>query len=123
MTGCRDEHIRVWDMGTDKCVRLVKGHSDEVSCLAVSGQTLWSGSIDGTVRSWDLAGISCLHFLLRSFNLMQHLLQCADVLAGKLSGDATAEEQELLAEEAAAAEKPSLMTAEEEAELADLMDL
>ena len=56
VTGCRDEHIRVWDMGTDKCVRIVKGHSDEVSCLAVEGQTLWSGSIDGTVRSWNLAG-------------------------------------------------------------------
>jgi hypothetical protein len=52
------------------------------------------------------------------------ILNChVDVLAGKLSGDATAEEQELLAEEAAAAEKPSLMTAEEEAELAELMDL
>lgn len=56
-TGCRDENIRIWCMSTDKCINTVKGHFDEVSSLALIGSTLWSGSLDATVRSWDLKGI------------------------------------------------------------------
>ncbi len=93
-----------------------------MKCLVL----LWKDRLYGLARlmeqcalgTWPVS-VSCVH-TKRVYTILKRRV---DVLAGKLSGDASAEEQELLAEEAAAAEKPSLMTAEEEAELAELMDL
>jgi WD40 repeat protein len=54
ITGSRDEFIRIWDLSTDKCVKEIVGHFDEVSCLAFHDNKLWSGSIDCTIRSWNI---------------------------------------------------------------------
>ena len=37
--------------------RLFEGHSDGASCVDISpdGQRLWTGSLDSSVRCWDLA--------------------------------------------------------------------
>ncbi|KAI8613083.1 WD40-repeat-containing domain protein [Chytriomyces sp. MP71] len=56
ITGCRDENIRVFDLTSEKCINVIEGHFGEVSCLEVAGGRLWSGSLDATIRSWDLAG-------------------------------------------------------------------
>ena len=54
-TGCRDENIRIWDPSLEKCIKVIKGHFGEVSHLASgAGGTLWSGSLDSTIRTWDL---------------------------------------------------------------------
>lgn len=34
-----------------------EGHFDEVACMAVRGVTLYTGSLDCTIRKWSIAGI------------------------------------------------------------------
>ena len=53
-TGCRDEHIRLWDPTTEKCTKIIKGHFGEIERLQVVGGTLYSGALDSTLRSWNL---------------------------------------------------------------------
>jgi WD40 repeat protein len=52
-----DKSIHVWDAGTGKLVRQLRGHAAVVGALAFSGdgRFLASGSDDASVRVWDLA--------------------------------------------------------------------
>ncbi|CAN0297491.1 unnamed protein product, partial [Ectocarpus fasciculatus] len=36
VTGSMDKTVRVWDVQTGDCVRLLAGHSGSVTCVAVS---------------------------------------------------------------------------------------
>ncbi|MCC0176545.1 DnaJ domain-containing protein [Waterburya agarophytonicola K14] len=51
-----DKEINLWQVNTGKRISVLKGHTDNVTCLAmsVSGRTLISGSKDKTIRFWDL---------------------------------------------------------------------
>lgn len=99
MSGGREEKVRVWDLQTEKVKHVFEGHCDEVSSLLVVGSTLVSASYDCTIRQWDLKSA--------------------------LSKTQKKSEQEHPVQEISAAEnlKPEIeLTAEEEAELAELMD-
>ncbi|KAI9727022.1 MAG: hypothetical protein M1834_008548 [Cirrosporium novae-zelandiae] len=99
VTGCRDEEIRVWHRGTGKLHHIFTGHFEEVTGLALLGQTVVSVSIDGTVRAWSL----------KADDLAKAIEEADKAKKGVLE-----EEEE---------KKPeSMLTAEEEAELAALMD-
>lgn len=52
-----DYTVRVWDVATGKLQRTFTGHADEILSVRFSadGQTLASGSADGTVLLWDMA--------------------------------------------------------------------
>ncbi|KAJ3322668.1 hypothetical protein HDV06_002882 [Boothiomyces sp. JEL0866] len=89
-TGCRDENIRIWDPATEQVIHILSAHFDEVSSLKVCKGYLVSGSLDGTLRFWDLK----------------------TTLGGNREEVKKVEKVE-----------ESLLTAEEEAELAELMDL
>ena len=39
ITGSRDKTARVWNMATGKCVHVLNGHTEYVSCAAVHGTT------------------------------------------------------------------------------------
>ena len=56
----------MWDLGSGEHVRTLEGHSDSVTCAALSpdSSTLVSGSADKTLRVWDLASGLQLHTLL-----------------------------------------------------------
>ncbi|RKO97942.1 hypothetical protein CXG81DRAFT_11429 [Caulochytrium protostelioides] len=58
-TGARDEAIRFWDPVTDQCVHRITSHFDAITALVVDTprQRLWSASLDGTLRQWDLTSI------------------------------------------------------------------
>ena len=58
--------MRVWDVHTGKLGHTLTGHTEEIECLRVCGDTIaLSGSWDHSLRIWDtLAGI-CTHTLLR----------------------------------------------------------
>ena len=45
-----------WGMNSNECLVTYKGHGGAVNCLAVDGKgkTLFTGSADSTIRSWDL---------------------------------------------------------------------
>ena len=100
VTACRDEEVRVWDISSGKLVCTYRGHFEEVTGLAaLTERKVVSVSIDGTVRQWSLWRPDMAKY------------------------------QEELAKEAADGEgedkqdekKGSMLTAEEEAELAELM--
>ena len=60
---CSDGNIAVWDLRSRDMVRLLRGHSDGASCVDISpdGTKLWTGSLDSTVRCWDLREGRQLH--------------------------------------------------------------
>ncbi|KAJ4306960.1 hypothetical protein N0V88_000333 [Collariella sp. IMI 366227] len=102
ITAGRDEDIKFWDRASGKLYCALVGHYDEVTELVVmrnpggAAERLCSVSIDGTVRTWPLA---------------------------KAGLDAAVQEQEKPVEEEKKEEVgEGLLSAEEEAELAALME-
>ncbi|KAG0312157.1 hypothetical protein BGZ99_009668 [Dissophora globulifera] len=107
---------------TGKPLKEIKGHFDEVSSMLTIGATLLTGSLDGTVRRWSL----------KEQDLMPSMQQSdAEAL---LSPNQSALTEESIPTEAKAditstisvssekVPKASMMTEEEERELAELMD-
>ncbi|CAB4442050.1 unnamed protein product [Rhizophagus irregularis] len=55
ITGSRDENIRIFEIGNGDMINKFEGHFDEVACMAVRGITLYTGSLDCTIRKWSIA--------------------------------------------------------------------
>jgi WD40 repeat protein len=57
----RDDMLRVWDLASGKCLRVLEGHEDDVqqAVLTPDGRLLLSTSHDGTLRVWDLVAGKC----------------------------------------------------------------
>eukprot|EP00760_Papus_ankaliazontas_P025448 PhM_4_TR2713/c0_g1_i1/m.37503 len=53
-TGGDDGLIKQWSEDSGMCVFTFQGHKGPVNCLVGSGTHLYSGSSDGTIRTWDL---------------------------------------------------------------------
>jgi len=53
VSGSEDETIRIWDPRERSCVKVIRGHSEGVTCVEVWQQCLVSASWDGTIRVWD----------------------------------------------------------------------
>ncbi len=51
-----DLAIRLWDLGSGRCIKKMLGHTASVYSLAFSAESslLVSGSADWTVRCWDV---------------------------------------------------------------------
>jgi WD40 repeat protein len=98
-TACRDEEVRVWEKGSGKLHHTFSGHFEEVTGLILlPGQRLVSVSIDATVRQWSL----------KAPELAKAVKEAEDEQLGKTK-------------EKEPESKEGMMTAEEEAELAELM--
>ncbi|CZR53924.1 related to TRANSCRIPTIONAL REPRESSOR RCO-1 [Phialocephala subalpina] len=101
ITAGRDEDVKVWDRATGKLWHVYEGHYEEVTGLVILGgeKKAISVSIDGTIRTWGL---------------------------GKADLEKVRKEREELSKgvvkEEKVPEKKNLLTAEEESELAELMD-
>ncbi|KAI9492779.1 WD40-repeat-containing domain protein [Zychaea mexicana] len=54
ITGSSDDAIRVWDIASGKQLSTIEGHFDEVGCLDVAGTTLYSASLDCSLRRWTI---------------------------------------------------------------------
>ncbi|TVY88734.1 putative WD repeat-containing protein [Lachnellula willkommii] len=102
ITAGRDEDVKVWDRATGKLWHVYEGHYEEVTGLVLVNRDtkVVSVSIDGTVRTWGLGKAD--------------LEKARIEREAKQKGEAKGEEKVKL--------KKGLMTEEEEAELADLMD-
>jgi WD40 repeat protein len=101
VTAGRDEDVKVWDRATGKLWHVYEGHYEEVTGLVVleGEKKVVSVSIDGTIRTWGLGKAD---------------LEKARKEREEASKGVTKEEKLPV--------KKSLLTAEEEAELAELMD-
>ena len=66
VAGSDDGTIRVWDLATGRCARLLEGHANTVRTVVLTpdGQYAVSGSEDGTIRVWDLPTGRCAHVLV-----------------------------------------------------------
>lgn len=105
ITAGRDEDLKFWDKATLDLICVLQGHYDEVTDLVVlekghgHGNRAVSVSIDGTIRTWPL---------------------------DKMGLDAAVQEQAKPAADGEgvnqAEDSADMLTAEEEAELAELMD-
>jgi len=54
IAGCNDGIIYMYDAVKSNCAREFHGHEDAVSCLALDGNFLVSGSQDKSIRIWNL---------------------------------------------------------------------
>ncbi|EPS43013.1 hypothetical protein H072_2997 [Dactylellina haptotyla CBS 200.50] len=54
VTACSDEEVRVWDSASSKLYHTFSGHYDVVTGIAVIGNELVSVSLDATIRKWSL---------------------------------------------------------------------
>lgn len=101
ITAGRDEDIKVWDRASGKLYCILDGHYNEVTDLIIlaEGNRVASVSIDGTVRTW-----------LLHKNELDKINKEKEEKANEVEKEAAAEPTE------------GLMTAEEEAELAALME-
>ncbi|HEY4001957.1 MAG TPA: protein kinase, partial [Candidatus Xenobia bacterium] len=60
-----DSTLRVWDVSTGKCIRLLEGHTAAVFSVALTpeGHVAISGSEDMTVRVWNVGMGEAVHIL------------------------------------------------------------
>ncbi|KAI0975003.1 WD40-repeat-containing domain protein [Xylaria arbuscula] len=101
ITAGRDEDVKIWDRTSGKLYCTLEGHYDEVTDIVIlsGGDLVASVSIDGTVRKWPLHK------------------SALDEVNKEREEKANSTQQEDAAEPG-----DNLMTLEEEAELAALMD-
>jgi len=101
ITAGRDEDVKVWDRATGKLWHIYEGHYEEVTGLVLldGDKKIVSVSIDGTVRTWALGK--------------------ADLNKARIERE---EKQKGQVKEEEPKPKKSLLSEEEEAELAELMD-
>lgn len=101
MTAGRDEDVKIWDKTSGKFVFGYQGHYDEITGLVcLKGSIVVSVGIDGTIRRWSL--------------------KAEDI--GRARKEREDEEKGIEKEAKALEDKGSLVTEDEEKELAELMD-
>ncbi|KAL1959119.1 hypothetical protein VTO42DRAFT_2906 [Malbranchea cinnamomea] len=50
-----DDTVRVWDLNLGRCIGLLEGHHASVRCLQIEDNILATGSMDASIRLWDLS--------------------------------------------------------------------
>ena len=65
LSGSDDTTVRLWEVESGRCLRVLEGHTDRVWSVAWSpdGQHALSGSDDKTVRLWEVESGRCLRAL------------------------------------------------------------
>ena len=61
-TGSDDNTIRLWTSKASRCdcIGILAGHENYVTCVVIEEIYVISGSVDKTVRKWDMATCVCL---------------------------------------------------------------
>ena len=55
VTAALDDTVRVWDLNRGRCLGLLEGHRASVRCLQVEDNIVATGSIDASIKLWDLS--------------------------------------------------------------------
>ena len=65
-SGSYDRTVRLWDVDTGECLKILEKHTHRVWSVAFSpdGRVLASGSSDRTIKLWDISTGQCLKSLL-----------------------------------------------------------
>lgn len=95
VTGSSDDDVRVWDIASGKLVCTIEGHFDEVGSLDYnSGTTVYSGSLDCSVRKWSLTAAAIKQYT-ESREAKLKRLQAEEEEKNKKDGLTEEEEREL----------------------------
>ncbi|KAF9114354.1 hypothetical protein BGX27_011095 [Mortierella sp. AM989] len=116
ITGGRQETVRVWSVATGKLIKEITGHFDEVSSMIAIGTTLFTASLDATIRRWSLKEQDLIAPVPQ--DIVESLSK--DIAQTSVTGNSTSiisDTQPPKKDDL----KPSMMTEEEERELAELM--
>ena len=54
VTGAGDMTVRLWDLTTRTCIRVLRGHERPVRCLNFDSERIVSGDYGGDIKVWDL---------------------------------------------------------------------
>jgi len=62
VTGSDDNTIRIWTSKAPRCdcIGILAGHENYITCVVIEEIFVISGSVDKTVRKWDMATCVCL---------------------------------------------------------------
>ncbi|KAJ3402300.1 hypothetical protein HDV05_008600, partial [Chytridiales sp. JEL 0842] len=63
VTGSYDSTVRVWDVETGECLKVLTGHTRCVRGLQFDDNKLVSGSIDRTIRIWSMKTFECIRVM------------------------------------------------------------
>ena len=55
ITSALDDTVRVWDLNLGRCIGFLEGHHASVRCLQVEDNLVATGSMDASIRLWDLS--------------------------------------------------------------------
>lgn len=55
VTSALDDTVRVWDLNLGRCMGLLEGHHASVRCLQVEDNIVATGSMDASIRLWDVS--------------------------------------------------------------------
>ena len=73
VSGSSDNTIRLWDIESGTCLRVLEGHEELVRCIRFDNKRIVSGAYDGKIKVWDLnaakdprspAGTLCIRTLV-----------------------------------------------------------
>ncbi|KAF9362164.1 hypothetical protein BGX34_006674 [Mortierella sp. NVP85] len=121
VTGGREETIRVWSVATGKLIKEIKGHFDEVSSMVVVGTTLLTASLDGTVRRWSLKEQDLVTPVPKDIAESLSGASIQSNVASPLPPSGSQSDGTNIGAKGEEVRKESMMTEEEERELAELM--
>ena len=70
VSGSFDETVRIWDVKSAKCLKVLPAHSDPVTAVDFNrdGSLIVSSSYDGLCRIWDAATGHCMKTLIDDEN-------------------------------------------------------
>jgi WD40 repeat protein len=68
ISGSRDTTLRIWDLQSGVCTRVLTGHQASVRCLEIHGDLIVSGSYDTTAKIWSISSGQCLRTLQGHFS-------------------------------------------------------
>jgi division protein 1 len=55
VTAALDDTVRVWDLNAGRCIGMLEGHLSSVRCLQVEENIVATGSMDASIKLWDLS--------------------------------------------------------------------
>lgn len=55
VTAALDDTVRVWDLNLGRCMGFLEGHTASVRCLQVEDNIVATGSMDASIRLWDIS--------------------------------------------------------------------
>ena len=87
LTASADHSVRLWDLRTGQCVRVMEGHEDAVNSVSMDSacKTAVSGSDDENVKLWDLGSGRCIETFDHGqivYDVMMHELGSSFISVG-----------------------------------------